>query len=80
MIHATSLITLARMHTFSCSPQLGRVYVLAAGPTPRTGRGQDKATTGPQSHNNEKDFARRLEAWNKLKADEEEDMGAKVML
>ncbi|KAF5836503.1 hypothetical protein DUNSADRAFT_5889 [Dunaliella salina] len=44
---------------------------------PRIGRGQDKVPV-PQSHNNEKDFARRLEAWNRLKADDQEEMSAKT--
>jgi hypothetical protein len=41
-------------------------------------KGQEKAPTGPQNHNNEKDFVRRLDAWNKMKADDQEEMTAKV--
>lgn len=33
---------------------------------------------GPTSHNNDKDLQRRLDAWNKLKAEEKEDLAAKV--
>jgi len=47
-------------------------------PQPRMAKGQEKAPTGPQNHNNEKDFVRRLDAWNKMKADDQEEMTAKV--
>jgi len=45
---------------------------------PKIGKGQDKAP-GPQTHNNEKDFVRRLEGWNRLKADDQEEMSAKTL-
>ena len=38
---------------------------------------KDKPPT-VQSHNNEKDFQRRLDTWSRLKADELDEMSAKV--
>jgi hypothetical protein len=40
--------------------------------------GKDKGGQGEVSHNNEKDFARRMDAWAKMKAEEAEDLNTRV--